>query len=471
MALLVMLFVAVSRNVTAQSTQNYSRAVSGGGTLQYQITTYGWNSCDSSGSNPNAGRIQNYSVYNFVYVDQNGTSYQLGYGLDFYQLSSDDPSNGCPYITGPRFDTLHFNVPGIAIDLPYSIDDQGYFSAGTPTIRISGFLTPKYVILAVTYAPPGSQSSVTYSNSTSQSVSTSVSKTFTDQTSFSVSMGANANFGIFAADSSVTASTSYTQSKDSSSSIDLSTTSTYGRQIYGPANSALGIDHAFDVIWIWLNPLVDITIPPDQSLSWTGYTYDSRDINEMDIVPLYVSWLQNPQTMPADVVHALARSWDTSGAGGLTTADYATILARDPLLNSSFNPNTDTSGRFDLQSGHDFNYVPPPAGGQPITETYSLENSQTSTTGQAVTDTYQVGLGIDAKLNAGVLIAKVKTEIKIENTNTWVTKHSSQTVDTSKAAASLSITGPASSDNYSGPTRIEVWKDNIYGTFMFYPVN
>jgi len=406
--------------------------------------------------------VREWDFSNFVYTDTNGGTYSMPGFAAAFQVTGDNRDN-CP--EPPPSSPVQLNKQGIVVTF---VPGNGSGSASLGAI--TGLLSPKYIVLAVTYAPPGAQSNVNYSNSTSQSTSTSISKTFTDQTSLSVTMGASASFGIFAADTSATASTSYTQEKDTSSSVALSTTSTYGRQIPGPSSSAQGINHAYDIIWIWLNPLVNISVNPDNSLNWNGYSYDSRDISEMDIVPLYVTWLQNPQTMPTNVKSVLARSWDTSGPGGLTTADYTTILARDPLLTSSFNPNTDASGRFDLQVGHDFNYVPPPAGGQPVTETYSLSSQATSSAGRGSSDTYQVGLSIDAKLNVGLLIAKVKTEIKIDNTATWVNKWNTLSTSSSGQQASLSITGPAASDNYTGPTRIEIWKDNVYGTFMFYPV-
>jgi hypothetical protein len=35
---------------------------------------------------------------------------------------------------------------------------------------------------------------------------------------------------------------------------------------------------------------------------------------------------------------------------------------------------------------------------------------------------------------------------------------------------SYSVTGPQSSDNYTGPVSFQVYRDNIYGSFMFYPL-
>lgn len=439
--------------------QQQTISVQGGGSMTFTMTAQQlW--CDSS----HIFYIREWDFTNFVYTDTNGNRFSMPGTASGFQVTGDNRDN-CP--APPPNTPLQLRSQGYVVTFT---PGPGYGSAALGAM--TAYLSPKYLVLAVTYAPPGSRSNVTYSNSTAQGTSTAISKTFTDQTSLSVTMGASVKFGIFNAGTSATASTSYTQEKDSSTSVSLNSTTSYGRQIPGPASSALGVDHRYDVIWVWLNPVVNISINPDNSLNWNGFSYDSQDINEMDVVPLYVSWLQNPSTMPADVANALARTWDSTGSGGLTNSDYVTILARDPLAgNASFNPNTDTSGRFDLEGGQVFNYSPPPAGGQPITETYSIAYQSTSSTGQGASDTYSVGLAVDAKFNTGLIIAKVDTEIKLSNTATWVNKWSSTATSTVGQTAALSITGPATSDNYTGPTRFQVWKDNVYGTFMFYPTN
>jgi hypothetical protein len=176
--------------------------------------------------------------------------------------------------------------------------------------------------------------------------------------------------------------------------------------VSGPASSAAGIDHDYDVIRVWLNPKVNITAYTPSSLQWTGYSYDMRDpAAEMEIIPLYVYWLKNPSTIPSPYPATyLARPWDTSGLGGLTNADYAAILARDPFANPSYNPNTDPNKRFDLQAGETFAYQPPPPGGQPITQTYSISYQTTSTAGQSAQDTYQVGFSLDTTFKDDTLV-------------------------------------------------------------------
>ena len=56
-------------------------------------------------------------------------------------------------------------------------------------------------------------------------------------------------------------------------------------------------------------------------------------------------------------------------------------------------------------------------------------------------------------------------------TYTTTNKNSSTVTSGTMQAANFSITGPASTDNYTGPTAMQVWKDNVYGTVMFFPEN
>ncbi|HEX8758146.1 MAG TPA: hypothetical protein VF745_17550, partial [Steroidobacteraceae bacterium] len=67
-------------------------------------------------------------------------------------------------------------------------------------------------------------------------------------------------------------------------------------------------------------------------------------------------------------------------------------------------------------------------------------------------------------------VAEVASDIKLTNTYQWTDSWSSTINSQTGKTASYSITGPASTDNYTGPISFQVWRDNIYGSFMFYPV-
>ncbi len=468
----------------AQSTQSYSVSVSNGGTLSYQVVTSGYTICNQ---NPLA-YWKTIDFQNFVYTDSTGTKHSMSGGFDWREVdgpggstSDSQPVPGCPMPEpgGRTSDTQSFTLsPGdnsgyyVSATLPYGVGSPGQLN-GTESFSLYGFAKLKYQILGVDYAPPGSKSNVTYGGSMMRGTSHSDSSSWTNNLSTSIGVSVKTGFlGIVDAAVSYTASASYAQEGDSSNSITVSTTKNVTDVIPGPASAATGISHDYDVIWVWLNPELNLNFTGPDSMQWNGYAYDpADDANEMEVVPLTVAELKNPTLIPIGTVARLNRSWDKSGLGALTTADYADILEADPFVaNPSFNPNTDPNHRFDLQNGETFSYTPASPGGQPITQTYSISTQTTTSQGQGASDTHSVGLAIDDTLSGGIFGTKVTASLKISNTYTTTNKWSNLLNGGSGQTASLSITGPASTDGYTGPTTIQVWRDNVYGSFMFYGI-
>jgi hypothetical protein len=158
----------------------------------------------------------------------------------------------------------------------------------------------------------------------------------------------------------------------------------------------------------------------------------------------------------------LARAWSPTGA--LTPADYQSILAADPFAtNSNYNPLT--GSRFDSLV-QIFNYTPAGSGGQPITTTYNAAYSTTSTAGRSATDSHSVGVVLSSSIPLG--ISTLQADLREQTTWTWTNTWSTTQTSTSGQTASFSIVSPLPTDGYTGPTAISVFKDNVYGTFMFY---
>jgi hypothetical protein len=339
------------------------------------------------------------------------------------------------------------------------------------SLASAGSLDPKYMVLTVVYAPPGSKSNVNYGGSTQFGTSSSITQTFMNNINQSISI--TTGFSIFGSGEKQTggSSTAFTQESDTSSSVSVNETSTSANIIFGPSSSALGVDHDFDQVWIWLNPKVNLTAgSAPNSLVWNGYSYDLRDtlVDGMDIVFLTVGELKNPSTIPSALLPYLARAWDTSGQGGLTSADYAALLTHDPFAaNPSYDPRSDPNDRFDKQGGQTIPYENPAPGGQPNQYQAGAVYQATTTAGQSAQDTFQLGFSIDQSYT-GSFFAIVSADLKFSNTTTWMNKWSALTTNMVGQSASMSITGPATSDNYTGPQEFDLWKDNVYGTFMFY---
>jgi hypothetical protein len=327
----------------------------------------------------------------------------------------------------------------------------------------SGNVFPKYLILSVVYAPPGQKSTVDYGGSTAFGTTSSLDQSFSNTNTLTVSIKAGTD-KIPVLGGSITASTtdSFTQASDTISTMAINKGTSLDLQVAGPASSADGIDHDFDIIYLWVNPAVNLTQTGANALQWSGYSFDPGDpANEVDVVPVFVTWLKHPETIPPGVADVLARTWAGPGRG-ITTADFADILKADPFANGSTNIDP-ARFFFPTQGGQTFSYEPAPAGGQPQTEKLSLTYSSTDTQGLTSTDTHSIGFTLG--VTSSFLSPLLATTVQDSSTLVWTNKTSTQTSRATGQTASLSLTGPASA--YTGPTDVQVYTDNIYGTFMF----
>ena len=125
-----------------------------------------------------------------------------------------------------------------------------------------------------------------------------------------------------------------------------------------------------------------------------------------------------------------------------------------------------------LPNGNDliFNYLPEPAGGQATGQTYTSSYTTTSMAGKSASITYTVGYALEGGVSAQ-FIAALGAKIKVSATYAYTNGWSSTITNGTSQSANFTIYPPLSTDNYVGPTAIQVWKDNIFGTFMFYPEN
>jgi hypothetical protein len=380
----------------------------------------------------------------------------------------------------------------VTSDFPGNYPTSFFVQPFSPTLTggsdaPSGFVSPKYVVVAVTYAPPGSQSNVNYANSTMLGTATSVSSSFQNSDTFSVTVGGglfttNNLFGI-GPDGKITntVSSSFTEEEDSNSSVTINTTTTHGTTVKGPLSDAAGLNHDADVIWVWLNPVMSFTTPTPQNLNFTGFLFDTRDpVGEMDVFPIQVQYLNGHSTIPQNIRDVLNRTWapllDDGSSPALNNADFAQILKADPLADPAYvvnvpaGNNCTADARFCRTANQNLTYSPPPPGLPPVTQTFSAAYEKTTADGQGGSDTRTLGFSTDIAASGGFL-ADFTADIKFAHTFTWVNKWSSTTTNKAGQTASLSITGPAAAANYTGPTEFDVYQDTVYGTFMFAPVN
>lgn len=364
------------------------------------------------------------------------------------------------------------------------------FSVGAaPTA--TGYINPKYLILSVQYAPPGAKSLVDYGTSTNVGTSNSVSSSFSNKLMQSVSVGFKTDslFGLTPSGSvTATESTTDTEEQDTSSSVVFNKLSTFDTQVLGPASNTVGLDHDFDTVTIWLNPVAEFTISTAGSpgtVQLNNYYYDTRDgggTAPMDTVTLQVRQLKNPSLITNQFqLNQLMRSWSPNLADGsspgLTAADLLQIAAADPFSVSTYSPTftvfadgtCSTDMRFCKSTNPDIEYASPEQGGQNGPTKYGQAYTATATEGKGAKNTFSSGFSLDVSANGGFLV-DFTVDLKTSDTLTWVNQWSSLTSQTTSQSATTTITPPTFSDNYTGPTEFEIFQDNIYGTFMFVTV-
>lgn len=399
---------------------------------------------------------------------------------------------------------------------------QGSADLYSPSVLSAG-LHPKYMVVNIQYAPPGSGSSLIYTDTSTIGSSTGTENSFTHEQSLNYTVGVKFGIGVLSFNLQDSTSQNWIDTQDNTSTHAISTVTTDTNSVPGPTSSGLGVDHESDTIWIWLNPVVDYTVTSSggsNNIVWNGFDIDSDDTNvspgQMDIIPLSVSQLDGSAPISEDEWEILDRNWDpvsSGGAGPLTSADLLNILGRDPFATQRsgegrstapttspalavsfplFDPNVPTldpttqacGTRYDFTPGLSltFPYSQLGSDNQALTQTYLLASNVANSHSSTTTDTYQVA--ISGKISVPSEIANLTPQMILANqlgakviehsltageelawTNRWTTVKNNATLHTQ----ALTIVDPVSSDNYTGPQQVQVWKDNLYGTFMFYP--
>lgn len=320
----------------------------------------------------------------------------------------------------------------------------GQTSKAAPALLAQEFTTgtvrPRYQLLTVVYAPPGtnggkSTSQVVYANSSAAGATSSISKSFKGGVEVSAKVGDDKA-------ASAGGSFAYSKTTTDTSTIDVKKTDSYALTVNGPA--ADGIDHDHDMYYIALNPLFTISVDNWNNVTWSM----GVDGSTMTIQYVYAGWLKDPSKMPKGLKATL-------DAAGLTTDDYAQILGNNPLANGA---TTIDSARY-MPTGQSFPYIPPYSASDPVpVQTYKHENSITTSESRKTESQYTVTATVTQGVPS-VWSTKVVGTLQWTNTNTYGTS------STSTQSAQVSVGGPGY--GYDGPSDVLVYWDSIYSTFMF----
>lgn len=397
----------------------------------------------------------------------------------------------------PTTADLHL-TGGCNISFDPTTQSPGLICKGIP-----GYAGLKYLVVGITYAPPGPASFAEYSTGTSFETATSISDSFSVGASLSVGLEQGLAVGVAKGKVTTTLSASTTQSVTQSGSVSLGIQNLFTTRVPGTPNQFSPIDHDYDLIWLWLNPVALLTVFPKLPSSpfvvkWQGYGFDLADQPAMDIFPIEVGYL-NGHFGPLRFTDAsvLARSWASNGkvyppdhGPGLTSQDFVEILRAHPfssgdysvVLNPATSPLTTVDGRFTIasalnSSAQSFVYRQPAPGSSPITQTLTNSYSDTSSLAASTRHETQIDLSVDSELSGSFLV-DLKLILKASFTFTTSFERSRSTTNTRTEINTLSITGPACGSNvppcipeYTGPSQFNVYQDNIFGSFLFNPAH
>ena len=319
------------------------------------------------------------------------------------------------------------------------------FATVTANVLAFGQVLPTYQILTVLYAPPGtnggkSSSQVSYASGSTTGTTDSISDSFKQGLDVSASVGGS----LGSVKLGVSGDFTYSQTTTTTSQVNIN--KGVNNTINDPGPPVDGIDHGHDVFYLWLNPLLNVTIDHLGNITW------EIGVNgqEMLIQYVFLEELQNPSLMRTDVAQLLA-------AYGLTTADYAQILALNPFGSgaTAIDPN-----RF-VPTTHSFPYEPPLAVGDPVpTWTETLTSATTTTNTQQVQTQY----GVSITVSAGFHFIW-DDSVKVTGSLQWTNTSTSTQTTGSTQQANVTIGGPAF--GYTGPTDVLVYWDAVYSSFMF----
>ena len=379
-------------------------------------------------------------------------------------------------------------------------------ASNSVTATISGAnlaVLPKYQILNITYAPPGPNSYVSYQSA--GTLTTTLSDTASYQNANSKTTSLAITGGVPAFDITGTVTTTDTsgssQTTTGQNSISIGVSATTQVKTPGPTLSAPGatpvvtvnttIDHDFDTVTLWLNPVALYYVGPGQGtatpVTLLGFASDSTDTNVvgMDTATVLMGYLNGHFTMPAGLATQLARGWANNGQTppadgvGLTAADFAQILKADPYMDPAYPFNyangyggtrTSPDGRFTLVSTASGNPSSFSYGDNITTNTLTFAYTNINTTTSTIASQQTVGYGLSVSLQVGTAAANFKATLSNSNTQTWTHTVSNAVATSTVITNALNLAPPCTQPGcYTSYPTIEVFQDNLYGTFMFFP--
>jgi hypothetical protein len=476
-------------------------------------------------------------TYSSIYYENSLVTPAIKQSLPSFTVIVASPGPGigtddnCPANTPTSPPPMTYDGSGYTIQL-----NEGDIPSSSPLtayIYVTGYINPKYVVAGIIYAPPPglvsggvSKGNVSYTDSDLVSSTITTKKSFAASSSYSessvVSLGVNIS-GWAGGTQSGGSTSSYTQSTTTTDSTAVTVQKTSGTTlgVNGPECSYVGVDHDYDIIQVWLNPVRIYTLTNygasagGSVIEPNGYGYSTLDQPGTDVYGVYAGELNGDLPVRSSTTMAFGRAWASSenwleGQGpALTAQDQQNILKMDPYWDCTYESpwtNTGTAAcakppsptRF-TESGGDqnFPYTQPEVGDSPSFQTYTLSYTNTDTQGTDVTATESQTFGIENAFNGkvfGLGFTKTLTQ-SWTTTETYETSSQFTTSNTTTATATIwqppcnvvdgvcsPVYPPANAYNpvtcaaittlpsaFGQGDEFYIYQDNLFGTFLMEP--
>lgn len=500
-AVLLIILGAVATPVAAQVTYHQSISLGADGTVDYQVTVYS-HTCTYDNGHETGSYLA--SIFgSFVFLPASGGTVPITGG--FETITGSNQQGDCP----KNQDTFHITYLATKYQVYiYTISQSPGITAayvtGTP-----GYINPKYIVATVLYAPPGSRSTAVYTNSNTVSNTTSLTNTFTTSTTISTSTMVGLGLDGYQAGSETgNQSTTETETSSSGTSVTATLTTTSGLTVPGPVSDYVGVDHDYDIIKVWINPVMPFTVyntslAGETKVGWFGYGYSALDPTApIDIWGIPAGCLNGDfsttESACSAPLGAFERTWAAgekwpSGQGpGLTQTDLDNILAADPWgkcspsdpVGSAACP-TYSSGfilpNFSLSDQTEMPYTQPLPGGQPSSNQYSVSTTSAATDTESTGATYSQTWGYENVASLTQFIVAFSGTLSESYTMTWSYQFTTATTESGTKTGTANVTGPACDGNPCDPsyppspltfgtgTAFDLFIDARFGTFAFVP--
>jgi hypothetical protein len=371
-----------------------------------------------------------------------------------------------------------------------------------------GLADPTFRVVSIIYDAPGNRSNDGYTNTSTQGTTTTIANTFMEGTTTTFTIGG----GFFGDGDSLSWGFGDTSTIGNSSAFTDTITEAIGVANATGSTSPNAINHQNDLFVVWLNPAVLITQTSYDTFNYSNGTVPQQagDANpgqpqEVDQVEVYAQALsanaQGVTTVPAAILNQqLLNGQHLPGLGhicanhpyypnsctlanqcGCTPADFAGILATDPLLKytpteSPLNANTSPASQCtNPLATASCRYVPimlttteqvtallsgpdEVGGNIPVNMFTQSDATQTAVT-LSETQGYSVSFAWDASLD----IPGFKSDLRQQNMFTWTSTESLG--ETNGSAHSMAVS--LSSSTVGCYENIYIFEDIVYHTYVF----